>query len=880
MSFRNLSLKAKIILGGCVPLVMVVILGAVAYTSVGSLLNSSKMVDHTHVVIEEAMKIEAAAVDMETGMRGYLLAGKDEFLGPYEAGQERFGKLIEELKTTVDDNPAQVKLLGETVETISGWTGNVTEPAIALRREIGDAETMDDMADLVGEARGKVYFDKFRGQIATFIDREAKLMAERQEAGKAAADEAAKSAKLVSETTGWVTHTHEVIAEANAILASAVDMETGLRGYLLAGKEEFLEPYNAGQKRFGELVAKLKETVNDNPAQVKLLGEIETTIGEWQSKVTEPAIALRREVAADKAKTMDDVVTLVAQAKGKQYFDEFRGQIATFIGREAELMVKRQKDGEAALASTEASLKKMTETTGWVDHTHEVIQRAMEIEAAAVDMETGMRGYLLAGKEEFLDPYKAGQKRFGELVAKLKTTVNDNPAQVTLLEETADTIQTWQSKVTDDAIALRRKIGDAKSMNDMADLVAQAKGKVYFDKFRDQIKTFRETEETLMAERQEAAHDTANNTTATIVGGTIAAIVLAILVGILLARGITRPLNRVIGGLTDGADQVASASGQVSSSSQSLATGSAEQAASLEETTSSLEEMSSMTKQNAGNAQQANALMTETKGAVEKGQGAMGRLSGAIEEIKKSSDETAKIVKTIDEIAFQTNLLALNAAVEAARAGEAGKGFAVVAEEVRNLAQRAGEAARNTAALIEGSVTNSEQGVAVANETTEAFGEISATAEKAAGLVGEISAASNEQAQGIDQVTTAASEMDSITQQNAANAEESASASEELSAQAEQLKAMVQQLINLVEGAAATGAHRAASVETEERSAAIPEAGTALPVHADKKPAPKAPAQRLVVPAPASGDNGGNGKAGLPDPEELIPMDEENLRTF
>jgi methyl-accepting chemotaxis protein len=279
-----------------------------------------------------------------------------------------------------------------------------------------------------------------------------------------------------------------------------------------------------------------------------------------------------------------------------------------------------------------------------------------------------------------------------------------------------------------------------------------------------------------------------------------AGVAIAILLGVFLSLGITRPVNRIITGLREGAEQVASASGQVSSASQSLAEGATEQAAGLEETSSSLEEMSSMTKQNADNAQQANTLAAEAKKAANDGSEAMNRMAGAIEDIKKSSDETAKIIKVIDEIAFQTNLLALNAAVEAARAGEAGKGFAVVAEEVRNLAMRSAEAAKNTSNLIEQSVNNSRNGVAICSEVKKALDEIVGSIGKTADLVGEIAAASNEQAQGVDQINTAVSQMDKVTQQNAANAEESASASEELSGQAESMNQIVDQLVILING--------------------------------------------------------------------------------
>jgi methyl-accepting chemotaxis protein len=277
-------------------------------------------------------------------------------------------------------------------------------------------------------------------------------------------------------------------------------------------------------------------------------------------------------------------------------------------------------------------------------------------------------------------------------------------------------------------------------------------------------------------------------------------LVMAVVIWVLIAQGITSRIYRIVSRLTDGSEQVASSSAQVSNASQSLAEGATEQAAGLEETSSSLEEMSSMTKQNADNAQQANTLASDARKAADTGTESMSRMSEAISDIQKSSDETAKIIKVIDEIAFQTNLLALNAAVEAARAGEAGKGFAVVAEEVRNLAMRSAEAAKNTSTMIEESVKNSKNGVDIATEVGKVLDEIVEGIGKTSELVGEIAAASQEQAQGIDQVTTAMGQMDKVTQQNAANAEESASASEELSAQAEQMNGSVEELVSLVGG--------------------------------------------------------------------------------
>jgi methyl-accepting chemotaxis protein len=281
----------------------------------------------------------------------------------------------------------------------------------------------------------------------------------------------------------------------------------------------------------------------------------------------------------------------------------------------------------------------------------------------------------------------------------------------------------------------------------------------------------------------------------------ISGVVLGIVMAVLITLSIIKPIRRIIDALAAGSEQVSAASGQVSAASQSLAEGATEQAAGLEETSSSLEEMASMTRKNAENAQEANGLASDATKSAHTGSESMNRMNAAIKEIQKSSDETSKIIKVIDEIAFQTNLLALNAAVEAARAGEAGKGFAVVAEEVRNLAMRSAEAAKNTSHMIEESVKNAKNGVDIAAEVGKVLNEIVQSVSKTTDLVGEIAAASQEQSQGIDQVNTAVAQMDKVTQQNAANAEESASASEELGAQAEGMKDVVNQLVALVGGA-------------------------------------------------------------------------------
>ncbi len=285
-----------------------------------------------------------------------------------------------------------------------------------------------------------------------------------------------------------------------------------------------------------------------------------------------------------------------------------------------------------------------------------------------------------------------------------------------------------------------------------------------------------------------------------ILAGTVFGFLMAACLGIFLALYITRPINKAIAGISAGAEQVMAAAGQVSSASQQLAEGASEQASSLEETSSSLEEMSSMTSGSAANASEARAMMEEAQRIVVKVNSHMGDMAKAISEITKSSEQTGKIIKTIDEIAFQTNLLALNAAVEAARAGGAGAGFAVVADEVRNLAMRSAEAARNTTVLIENTIKAVKKGYELTESTRKAFTENVEISGKIGKLVDEIATASKEQAEGIGQINKAVAEMDKVTQRTAANAEESASASEELAGQAEEMKAHVAELAILVGG--------------------------------------------------------------------------------
>ena len=413
--------------------------------------------------------------------------------------------------------------------------------------------------------------------------------------------------------------------------------------------------------------------------------------------------------------------------------------------------------------------------------------------------------------------------------------------------------------------AISRKVVDSRIENselrraEAYDLTLGAANKK-FEEMRDCLDQLTEINLKIAEDSSKEATDIYQSTITRLLMLTGFGIVFGVLLMGSIDRAVTLPLKTAIENLSRASEQLASASEQVSSASQSLASGSTQQAASMEETSSSLEEMASMTKKNADHANQAKNLMDATKVIVNKVNTHISDLTAATDEIAKSSDETKKIIKTIDEIAFQTNLLALNAAVEAARAGEAGAGFAVVADEVRNLALRAAEAAKNTSALIENTIKNVKEGDRLTRSTHDVFKENVEVASRVSVLVEEIAAASKDQAEGIDQINNAVAEMDKVVQQNSANAEESASASEEMNAQAEQLKETVDVLIALVHG-------KHDIPQKESRFSGAVESGkTGLNRSFKKKELPVLPWKTAIH------------REILP--EQVIPFDEDDLKGF
>ncbi|HBF39285.1 MAG TPA: hypothetical protein DDW50_18440 [Firmicutes bacterium] len=345
------------------------------------------------------------------------------------------------------------------------------------------------------------------------------------------------------------------------------------------------------------------------------------------------------------------------------------------------------------------------------------------------------------------------------------------------------------------------------------------------------------------------------------------AVLLGAIIAWMITTSITGPVNKIVDVLSDSSAQVSAASNQLSSSAQQLSQGSAEQASAIEETSSTLQESASMLQQDTVNTKQAAELSGQATGLANQGDLQMQEMMSSMAEIKKSSDNISKIIKIIDDIAFQTNILALNAAIEAARAGEAGMGFAVVAEEVRNLAGKSAQAAKDTTVMIDSNIELSSKGVAVAEKIRETLTEITNQAKKVSELMNEIAAATSEQVQGVEQVSKAMSQMESVTQQNAANAEESASAAEELNAQSENMRTVVQELSELVNGT---------------RDVRNNDATTNPLVHHSRLygkqalPSEKSAHQNAVTPDSHSNRSTDRAKTKVVSPEDVIPLEKDS----
>ena len=511
-------------------------------TNMTNIVKTGKAVDLTHTALEQSSSILGATIDMETGMRGFLLSGKEDFLTPYREGEKKAHTLFNQLRLTVLNNPEQVARLDKAQDILKEWQLRVSDPTITLRRNIDDSKTMNDLARQVRESRGKTFFDKFRQQINAFIQQEGELLKRRHLKLRTARSSVDRNFSAVDETTEWINHTLIVLAAASELKSNAIDIESSMRGYLLTGNEELLAPYTTGKEVFFTNLNKISTLVKDNQVQTKRIKEIKVIIEKWMNKITKPAIQMRRDIANGTGK-LSDITAFMAQKKESRILDQFRHNLAFFSEAELSLMNYRKAEAVKAKGIVAANLSVMSENEKWVTHTLKVIQSAKDVLASAIDMETGMRGYLLAGKEAFLAPYNNGSRAFYKGIDKLQKTVADNLDQVERLQSAQKTIVAWQQVVAGPSIKLRRTIGTAKTMDDIADVTGKALGKHYFDAFRTKMADFKKEERRLLS-IQQAVNENSIQTTKVIIPTTsFLALVLAGILAWKIGSGIANPLR-------------------------------------------------------------------------------------------------------------------------------------------------------------------------------------------------------------------------------------------------------------------------------------------------------------------------------------------------
>ena len=476
------------------------------------------------------------------------------------------------------------------------------------------------------------------------------------------------------------------------------------------------------------------------------------------------------------------------------------------------------------------SQQRLAEAERWNEHTYKVLGTADAMLLSMVNMETGARGYFIAGQDGFLEPWKAGLAKFDEAWSEAKKLTSDNPSQQTRLDAMRARHQEFSAIVLE-LQQQRREVGDGKGRRSFEGFVtdfSKGRDKAAMDAFRGFQAEFAKAESDLLAQRRQDAAGLRSTTLWLEGAGTAFALLVASVLGLWVTRSITRPvadavrlaqavaegdlsthidvrsqdeigqllqslqamnasLARVVTQVREGSEGVSTASSQIAQGNQDLSARTEKQASAIQETAATMEELGTTVRQNADHAQRANELAMQASDVAARGGAVVGEVVGTIREISDSSRKISEIINVIDSIAFQTNILALNAAVEAARAGEQGRGFAVVASEVRTLAQRSADAAKEIKALINDSVERVARGTELAGRAGSTISEVVSSVQRVTQLMSEISGASRQQSEGVNQVGDAVGDMDRTTQQNAALVEEMAAAASSLSTQAQDL---------------------------------------------------------------------------------------------
>ena len=630
----------------------------------------------------------------------------------------------------------------------------------------------------------------------------------------------------------WVNHTYEVIRTAESVGAAMVDMETGQRGFMVAGKDEYLEPFNNGQKAFNKLILEGQELTSDNPTQVERWKKVAAMKERWLAEAAKPEIAARREVTKG-ADAIHQFKKISARTVGKDIFDSIRAALAVLDKKFA-----GNAQGKFLVTATTLDL---------------------------VNMETGQRGFLLSGKEASLEPYINGSKSLTKHLAQLRSIAAASGVSNSDIQLVQARVNSWMEKAANPEIQARREMNKYKlSIDDAAMMMQNGPGKKIMDALRVTLNEIIDAEEVLIGIRGAEQKTTATLAQSVVVIGTIIAVLIGAAVAFFVSRGITVPLNATNSMLKDIAEgdgdltvrvpvntqdeigdlgnnfnafitKLQGIIGEISGATSQLAAASEEMAAITEQTSSGVEnqknettqvataitEMTATVQEVANNAESAssaaadadseakagNEIVTSTVQAITELARGVESSATVIEKLKGDSENIGTVLDVIKGIAEQTNLLALNAAIEAARAGEQGRGFAVVADEVRTLAQRTQESTAEIENLINALQTGAEEAVTVMTQSRDRAGSTVEQAQHAGESLSSITRAVGSILELNTQIATAAEEqsavseeinrnvinIQNISEQTATGAEQTASASGELARLGEQLQNLVGQ---------------------------------------------------------------------------------------
>lgn len=549
----RLTIQKKILFGVIFPLIMMLVVGGVGIVNIRAIIQSNKQLTASGALLTTSSDVLLNAGDMVQGVRGYLLAGKDAFLTPYESGRRQADTEIDRLRELVGSDPEAHARLNEAADILERWQKDVAAPSMALRREIGDAETMNDMAKLVGKAEGKAYFDEIRSIITSFVADQVKLLEMRRKRLVSASDKIEDNVSRLHLLNEMLDDLREQTEPLERMQAAAGAMESGLRDYVISSRKEGLSAFEEERDNFQIAVRHLKKSLAGRSGKLHRVNGLATLINNWDEAAVRSAKQLRARVASGET-TVAEVRRFYRQKPGIAVFAEVRKGVMEMLDANEKRMthlVMERRDAETEVESA-VVITKFEEIK--VEELYRTVVDAGNVLASAINMETGMRGYLLAGQEAFLEPYLAGRKVFDQQMQELKAELPDQPEQLARLDKASNIMSEWDNQVVQPRIQLRRKIGAAATMDDMADLVGQEKGRKYMDQFHGVMAGFIADEQRAIAELQ-AENIAIQHRTYWMVGGcTVLALVLGFGLALLLGNGISRPLVRMTGEMEKLAD--------------------------------------------------------------------------------------------------------------------------------------------------------------------------------------------------------------------------------------------------------------------------------------------------------------------------------------